>query len=68
LDNANGGNTIDSMFINTDTFLIFSNGHRYFLLLTAGREKMYSTQMDAAKKGIITKEIKAVAKYEQFPV
>ena len=25
----------------------------------------YTTQMDAAKKGIITKEMKAVAEYEQ---
>ena len=28
---------------------------------------MYTTQMDAAKKGIITKEIAAVAKEEQIP-
>lgn len=29
---------------------------------------MYTTQMDAAKKGIITKEIATVAKYENMPV
>lgn len=29
---------------------------------------MYTTQMDAAKKGIITKEIAGVAEYEQMPV
>lgn len=28
----------------------------------------YTTQMDAAKKGIITKEMKAVAEYENIPV
>lgn len=29
---------------------------------------MYTTQMDAAKKGIVTKEMKAVAEYEQMDI
>lgn len=32
-----------------------------------GIEMDYTTQMDAAKKGIITKEMKAVAEYENIP-